>query len=82
MRLTTILLAAGVLLSQQRPPTFKSSTQLVEIDAVILDKAGNFVSGLTPEQITLLENGRPQKIQQFFMVTHDMGADPAAVTSQ
>jgi VWFA-related protein len=79
MRSTTLVLAASVLLGQQ--PTFKSSTQLVEIDAVILDKGGNFVTGLKPDQITLLENGKPQKIQQFFMVTHDT-LDPSAVTTQ
>jgi VWFA-related protein len=80
MRLTTVLLAASLLLGQQ--PTFKSSTQLVEIDAVILDKAGNFVTGLKPDQITLLENGKPQQIQQFFMVAHDSASDPSSVTTQ
>lgn len=81
MRSIMMLLAASVLVSQQTP-TFKSTTQLVEIDAVILDHAGNFLSGLKPDQVTLLENGKPQKIQQFFMVTHDMSADPSGVTSQ
>jgi VWFA-related protein len=56
--------------SQQ--PTFKSSTELVEVDAVVLDKAGNFVPGLKAENLTVFENGKPQKIQQFFMVSHDL----------
>jgi VWFA-related protein len=63
-------------------PTFKSTTAFVEVDAVILDKDGNFVSGLKPENITLLENGKPQKIQQFFMVTHDLGLTADSTASQ
>lgn len=60
--------------------TFKSSTELVEVDAVVLDKSGNFVTGLKPENITVLENGKPQQVQQFFMVSHDlaMNEGPAA----
>jgi VWFA-related protein len=63
-------------------PTFKSATALVEVDAVVLDKNGNFVPGLKPENITLLENGKPQKIQQFFMVTNSLGQGPGALASQ
>jgi VWFA-related protein len=65
--------------SQQ--PTFKSTTALVEVDAVVLDKDGNFVPGLKPENITILENGKPQKIQQFFMVTNNLGQTPEALAS-
>jgi VWFA-related protein len=60
----------------QQPQTFKSATALVEVDAVVLDKDGNFVPGLKLSDITLLENGKPQKIQQFFMVTNNLGQDP------
>jgi len=69
-----LLVLAGPAPHAQQKPTFKSSTQLVEVDAVILDRDGNFVSGLKPDQITLFENGKAQKIDQFFMVTHDIGA--------
>ena len=84
MRLVTLALCAAVLLQTQKPaqPTFKSSTELVEVDAVVLDKDGNFVSGLTADDVTLYENGKPQKIQQFFMVTHDLGLTEGAVASQ
>jgi VWFA-related protein len=63
-------------------PTFKSATALVEVDAVVLDKDGNFVPGLTIENITLLENGKPQKIQQFFMVTNNLGQTTGAPASE
>jgi len=62
--------------------TFKSTSALVEVDAVVLDKAGNFVPGLKVENITILENGKPQKIQQFFMVTNNLGQTPGALASE
>jgi VWFA-related protein len=75
MRVSALALCGVVFLqSQQQPPapTFKSSTELVEVDAIVLDRNGNFVPNLTVDQVTIYENGRPQKIQQFFMVSHDL----------
>jgi VWFA-related protein len=79
-----IVLALGTVhpAGWQQPTTFKSATALVEVDAVILDKDGNFVPGLKMENITLLENGKPQKIQQFFMVTNNLGQTPGALASE
>ena len=84
MRSTVLALCALVLLqTKQAPtPTFKSATELVEVDAVVLDKDGNFVPGLTADQLTLYENGKPQKISQFFMVTHDLGVADGALRSE
>ena len=62
--------------------TFKSATALVEVDAVVLDKGGNFVPGLKADDVTLLENGKPQRIQQFFMVTNNLGQTPGALASE
>jgi VWFA-related protein len=75
------LCAAGLGAAGQKP-TFRSAAELVEVDAVILDKSGNFVPGLTADNISLYENGKPQKIQQFFMVTHDLGLAPGSVASE
>ena len=58
--------------AQAQKPTFKSSTALVEVDAVILDRDGNFVPNVKADDLTLFENGKPQKIQQFFMVSNDV----------
>jgi len=55
----------------QQNPTFKSTTALVEVDAVILNKDGQFVPRLKAEDFELREEGKPQQIQQFYMVTHD-----------
>ncbi|HYT67614.1 MAG TPA: VWA domain-containing protein [Vicinamibacterales bacterium] len=83
MRLVTLALCA-VLLQAPTPaqPTFKSATELVEVDAVVFDKSGNFVPGLKAGDITIYENGKPQKIQQFFMVTHDLGLAEGSVASE
>lgn len=52
------------------------------MDAIFLDKEGNFVPGLKADNVTIYENGKPQKIQQFFMVTHDLGLRDGAVASE
>jgi VWFA-related protein len=84
MRIVPLALCGLVLTQAQAPPqpTFKSTTELVEVDAVVLDKAGNFVPGLKAGDITIYENGKPQKIQQFFMVTHDLGVTEGALRSE
>ena len=74
--------AVGVVRPAGQQPTFKSTTALVEVDAVVLDKDGNFVPGLKLENMTILENGKPQKIQQFFMVTNNLGQTPNALASE
>jgi len=85
MRIVPLALCWLVLAQAQQPaaqPTFKSTTELVEVDAVVLDKAGYFVPGLKADDITILENGKPQKIQQFFMVTHDLGVADGSIRSE
>jgi VWFA-related protein len=59
-------------------PTFKSATALIEVDAIVLDKQGKFVPGLHAADLTLFEDGKAQKIQQFYMVTNDPGVTSAA----
>jgi VWFA-related protein len=62
----------------QSQPLFKSSTALVEVDATILDAQDHFVKGLIADDVELFEDGKPQKIQQFFMVSYDGAAAPIA----
>jgi VWFA-related protein len=80
IRIATLALC-GIALFQGQA-TFKSTTALVEVDAIFLDKKGNFVPGLKAENVTIYENGKPQKIQQFFMVTHDLGLAAGSVASE
>src|SRR5687768_16334853 len=80
IRLATLALCGLALFQGQA--TFKSTTALVEVDAIFLDRKGNFVPGLKAENVTIYENGKPQKIQQFFMVTHDLGLATGSVASE
>jgi VWFA-related protein len=76
-RLASSALAAALLIvcaprtGAQQQPTFRSATALVQVDAVVLDHDGNFVQGLDAGDLALFEDGKPQKIEQFYQVTHD-----------
>ncbi len=44
------------------------SVNLVEVDALVTDSKGRHVGDLKPEDFTILEDGKPQKITQFAYV--------------
>jgi VWFA-related protein len=92
MRLQLIAIVGALLLVPARPalqgqnppsgggqPMFRSSTALVEVDAIVHDREGRFATGLRAEDFEIFEDGRPQNIQQFYMVTHEPGG---SVTSE
>lgn len=56
---------------QQQQPTFRSTTALVQVDAIVHDDDGNFVRGLRAEDFALFEDGKRQNIDQFYLVSHD-----------
>jgi VWFA-related protein len=66
----------------QAPPqlTFRTTTAIVEVDVVIHDKKGDFVAGLTADDLQLFEDGKPQQIDQFYLVSHDRGGQVFPVT--
>ena len=39
-------------------PTFRTTTSLVEVDAIVLDDQGRFVPGLLADDVTILEDGK------------------------
>jgi len=61
------LIGMGVTAQQtpQRPPVFRSATELVEIDVVVVDKAGQRVHGLTKDDFVLKDRKKPQAIETF-----------------
>jgi VWFA-related protein len=68
----TLNLAAGpILLSAQQTPTdvptitIRTGTRLVVVDVVVTDKRGQPITGLKPEDFTVEENGKKQKIATF-----------------
>jgi VWFA-related protein len=44
---------------------FKSQTVLVQVPAIVFDKSGGHVHGLTKDDFKILENGKAQKITTF-----------------
>lgn len=60
----------------QAPPTFRSATDLVQVDVIVHDKAGRFVADLTPDDFELREEGGPERIEFF-----DLMGEPSPATS-
>jgi VWFA-related protein len=68
---TAVVLQSPVLHGQrsQAPEvTFHVEVNYVDVDVVVTDDQGNFVTGLTRDDFEILENNRPQKIDTFSMV--------------
>lgn len=59
-----LVLGAPQQAADQRP-TIKVETNLVMLPVTVLDRHGEFVSGLTQEQFVVYDNGEPQPIQFF-----------------
>jgi VWFA-related protein len=49
----------------QKPAVFRAGIDLMQLDVTVLDKDGRPVRGLTKEDFTLLEDGKPQTIEGF-----------------
>ncbi len=65
--LVLCLLSASPSLSSQQGTdyTFRVQTELVQVNVTVRDKNGNFVRGLKPEDFTILEDNKPQKVASF-----------------
>jgi VWFA-related protein len=59
---------------------FKSQTVLVQVPAVVTDKAGNHIHGLIKDNFQILEDGKQQKITTFEEVTAATRPIPAPTT--
>lgn len=71
----------SVLLSAQQP-TFKAGVTLVTTDVIPRDGNGRFITDLTKDNFTVLEDGQPQAIVSFSLVqggrTYNLLTPPAA----
>lgn len=78
MAVTAGRLAAGTPASAQpaSPPTFRSEARYVEVDAVVTDRDGHVVRGLTRGDFRIREDGKPQNISTF--LPFDLPADAPA----
>jgi VWFA-related protein len=77
--LAALLLCGAVTLAQQPPqvpPSIRVRIAMVPVDVRIVDRQGNPVTDLKPEDFTLLEDGVPQEIRHFS--AQALAADPTA----
>ena len=65
MSLSPAFLSAQQSSTDIPPITIRANTRLVVVDVVVKDKKGQPVSGLKPEDFTVEENGKKQKIANF-----------------
>jgi VWFA-related protein len=66
--LAALAVAAAVSLFGQAsppPPSFPAQAEAITVDVVVLDRDGQPVAGLTKEDFTLLDGGRPQPVVGF-----------------
>jgi VWFA-related protein len=54
---------------QQRPPVFRTGTNLVRVDVSVTDRSGRPVHDLTENDFTVEEDGKPQQISSFKFVS-------------
>ena len=69
--LAVVLLSAPLV---AQTPSFPAGTELVTVDAVVQDKDGNPILGLTAADFTVLEGGKPQEIVAFEAVNRPPAA--------
>jgi VWFA-related protein len=51
--------------AQQADATFRAETEIVLVNVTVKDKHGNFVRDLKPEDFSVLEDNKPQKVLSF-----------------
>ena len=56
---------------QEKPLRHEVEVVLIEIPLYVIDKKGNPIKDLNPEEVTLYENGIKQKITHFVLVQND-----------
>src|SRR5215831_3869959 len=63
--LIVVAMSRSVLIGQQIPSppiTFREGVDYVQVDALVTDRAGNVVRGLTKDDFRILEDGKPQNV--------------------
>ena len=69
-----VVLTTSLLLAQQPPAAtppevvFSVTTTRVQVDAVVTDSKGRYVTDLTPDDFAIYDDGKPQKITNFSYV--------------
>jgi VWFA-related protein len=76
--LLVLLLLCGTSPSQQQSPEYvlHVESDLVLVNVTVRDKNGKFVEGLKPEDFTILEDNKPQKVVSFDVENVDVVPPP------
>src|SRR5215213_5112417 len=74
--LLTVLLASVAL--AQQDDVVKVKSNLVNIDVIVKDKKGKYISDLKAEDFTITENGQPQKVEFFDAPLARKSGEPGA----
>lgn len=59
--------------------TFKSTTSLVEVDVIVRDDHNQFVGDLSAADLDIREDGKPQSIEQCYLVRSEQGSAFASI---
>jgi VWFA-related protein len=74
-----LLIFATAIAAAQQPPTFRTRTELVQVNVVATDKQGKPVADLHREEFQVFDNGVPQEIRLFVGETEKSNSAPAEV---
>jgi VWFA-related protein len=77
----TVLAATSAATQEQRRPTFRSTRELVSVDVIVRDRAGNIVRDLTAADFEVREDGQPQQVLGLsFQMISEKAAPPLTTT--
>ena len=77
----TVLAGTSAATQEQRRPTFRSTRELVSVDVVVRDRAGNIVRDLAAADFEVREDGQPQEILGLsFQEISETAAPPLTTT--
>jgi VWFA-related protein len=60
----------------QKAPVFRSAVDLVTVNVVVRDRNGNVIKGLTRDDFTVIEDGKPQTVDTFDFEEVDAANNP------
>ena len=73
--LLAAVFASSLLIGQeqepQRPPTFRTGTNVIRVDATVTDRNGTPLTTLTADDFEIQEDGKPQAITSFKFISAD-----------
>lgn len=77
-----LLVSSGPTFSQQADYQFRVQSELVLVNVTVKDKSGNIISNLKPEDFTILEDNKQQKVISFDLENMDAVATQNVAQTQ